>query len=115
MIESARRTHDVAVVLTTLPDRGSAEDLVTRLVTERSIACGNIVPGLLSIYRWEGEVTRSDEVLVLMKARGSAIGELFARVTELHPYDVPEVIALPVDAVAEPYARWVIESTEAHA
>jgi periplasmic divalent cation tolerance protein len=84
---------DAAVVLVTAPDHAVAERLVTMLVEERLAACGNIVAGVASIYRWEGAVERADE--------------LSERVAALHPYDVPEVLALPVAAGLESYMTWI--------
>jgi periplasmic divalent cation tolerance protein len=103
---------DLTLVLTTVAEPDDGELLVRQLVEERLIACGNLVPGLLSIFRWEEEVSREAEVLVLMKAPASGVGRLFERIGELHPYSVPELLALPVASVSRAYCRWVIESTE---
>jgi periplasmic divalent cation tolerance protein len=104
VVESAK------VVLVTLPDEAAAESLVTRLVEERVVACGNIVPGLTSIYRWQGAVERSAEVLVLFKTTGAGAERLIRRVPELHPYDMPEVLVLPVESGHGPYLQWVVEN-----
>ena len=101
----------MVVVLTTLPDARRAEELVARLVQERVIACANIVPGLLSLYRWEGEVAREEEVLVLCKTVRSRVEALFGRITELHPYELPELVALSTADVSEAYCRWVRQET----
>lgn len=106
------RDTDVALVLTTVPDAEQGERLVSRLVEERLVACGNLVPGLTSIFRWEGDISRETELLVLLKARASRLEALFARVAELHPYEVPELLTLPVDAGSSAYCRWVREETE---
>jgi periplasmic divalent cation tolerance protein len=95
------------VVLVTLPDEAAAEELVGRLVSERVVACGNIVPGLTSIYWWQGVVERATEVLVIFKTTAAGAERLVRRVPELHPYDVPEVLVLPVEAGHEPYLDWV--------
>jgi periplasmic divalent cation tolerance protein len=100
----------VKVVLVTLPDGAAAEALVGRLVEERVVACGNIVPGLTSIYRWQGEVERAGEVLVLFKTTSAGAERLIRRVPELHPYDVPEVLVLPVEVGHGPYLQWVAEN-----
>lgn len=100
--ESAAR-----VVLVTLPDEAAAEELVGRLVHERVVACGNIVPGLTSIYWWDGAVERAREVLVIFKTTTAGAKRLIRRVPELHPYDVPEVLVLPVEAGHTPYLDWV--------
>ena len=79
---------------------------------ERLVACVNIVPGLRSLYWWEGEVQSSDEVLMLAKARKDDVEAVAARVRELHPYEVPEVIATEVVAGLDAYLDWVSSETE---
>lgn len=107
----ADSTERVMVVITTLDDGPAAERLVEALVEERLIACGSIVPGVVSIYPWQGKVARESEVLVVMKTAGPRLDELIARAAELHPYDVPELLALPVDGGFAPYCRWVMDET----
>lgn len=99
------------LVLTTVPDRGVGEGLARRLVEERLIACANVLPGVTSVYRWEGEVARESEVLVLMKTTASRVAQVFRRIGELHPYEVPELVAVSVDAVAAAYGGWVRDET----
>ena len=79
---------------------------------ERLVACVNIVPGLRSLYWWEGEVQSSDEVLMLAKARKDDVEAVAARVLELHPYECPEVIATEVVAGLDAYLDWVSSETE---
>jgi periplasmic divalent cation tolerance protein len=95
------------VVLTTAPSAAVAEDLARALVDERLAACANIVPGVTSLFRWEGAVNRESEVLVLLKTTAAAVDRLSARLVELHPYDVPEVLAFGPVGGHEPYADWV--------
>lgn len=102
---------EVVLVLTTVADVGAGERLVEQLVRERLIACGNLIPGLRSIYRWQGEIAREDEVLVLMKTVRARVDELFERVAGLHAYEVPELLAMGIDAGSAPYCRWVIDET----
>ncbi len=97
----------VTVVLTTLPDDRAAEALAGALVHERLIACANIVPGAKSVYRWEGEVRHDREALVILKTTRAALPRLRERLPELHPYDVPELIAFDVVDGAEAYLHWV--------
>jgi periplasmic divalent cation tolerance protein len=103
----------VHAVLVTAPDAESAERLATALVEERLAACANLVSGVTSIYRWEGKLERAGEVLLILKTSEARLPELLARVAELHPYEVPEVLALPVRAGYPPYLRWVDRETAA--
>jgi periplasmic divalent cation tolerance protein len=95
------------VVLVTAPSDTVAVELVRTLVAERLAACGNIVPAVRSIYRWQGEVQDETEVLLLLKTTRSRQAALQSRVTELHPYEVPEVLALPVLDGLAAYVGWV--------
>lgn len=97
--------------MTTINDVEAAERLVRTLLDETLIACGNIIPSVVSIYRWEGEVAREGEVIVLLKTATARVAALLERLVALHPYSVPEVVNLPVAGVFPPYARWVLEST----
>ncbi|HEX7117623.1 MAG TPA: divalent-cation tolerance protein CutA [Longimicrobiales bacterium] len=99
------------VVLMTAPDRDTAERVVRALVEERLVACGNIVPGLTSIYRWQGAIECDAEVLVVLKTTAAHVPALLARAPELHPYEVPELLVLPVETGHPPYLEWVREST----
>lgn len=101
----------LCVVLMTAPNEESGEFLARELVSERLAACGNVIPGLVSVYWWEGELEREDEVLVLLKAPEHRIEALVERAKALHPYDVPEVLALPVTGGDLEYARWVAEES----
>ncbi|WP_193210726.1 divalent-cation tolerance protein CutA [Luteolibacter marinus] len=96
------------VVLCTFPDVEVARRVAGELVTRRLAACVNLVPGVESIYRWEGEVERSGEVLGLIKT--TCYPELEAGLKELHPYEVPEIVALPVGAGLPAYLAWLGES-----
>ncbi len=98
---------DCVVVLVTAPGADVAAGLARALVEERLAACGNIVPGLRSIYRWEGEVCDEAEVLLILKTTTDRFEALRARVVELHPYDVPEVLRLDVQDGHSPYLDWI--------
>jgi periplasmic divalent cation tolerance protein len=104
---------NIRVVLSTVSDRDAAARLARQLVDERLIACANLLPGITSIYRWKDEVQTEGEVLMILKTQAAALDRLVQRLQEIHPYDVPEVVCLPVGFTAAPYARWVI--TETHA
>lgn len=102
---------DISMVWTTAANLTVARELVARLVEERRIACGNVVPNVTSVFRWDGDVQTEAEVLVLMKTRKSMVDDLTARLAELHPYDVPEILAVPVEAGLDAYCRWVARET----
>src|SRR5213595_3879751 len=95
------------VVLTTLANDADARALVTALVAARLVACGTLLPGARSIYRWEGQVTEEGEVVVLLKTDASRWEALCAAVRERHPYQVPELLALPVARGLEQYLSWL--------
>lgn len=97
------------VVVTTAPDADVAESLGRTLVEERLAACANVLPGVTSVFRWDGEVQTEGEVLVLLKSTESVFAALRDRLVDLHPYDVPEVLQLPVPAGSDVYLDWVRE------
>ena len=99
------------LVLTTFPADGDAEKLATTLVEERLAACVNILPPMRSIYRWQGKVEKAVERQLVIKTSRGRLRALEKRVKELHPYDVPEFLALMIDKTAKDYLSWVVEST----
>ena len=103
------------VILCTCPDRTTAERIAETVVSERLAACVNIAPGLTSIYRWEGQIQRETELLLLIKTRQAVYPQLEARIRELHPYQVPEIIALPIQTGSAAYLDWIADNTGASA
>ncbi len=99
--------EQILVVLVTAPDTDTAVQLGRALVEDRLAACANILPGVRSIYRWDDAVQDDAEVLLVIKTTAAAQSQLTARVLELHPYDTPEVIALPIVAGADTYLSWL--------
>jgi len=99
--------EEVITVFTTWPDLETARTAVRALVAEKLAACGNILPGVESIYRWEGKVETGAEVLVIFKTVIGSYQMLEARLRALHPYQVPEVLALRVTDGLPAYLRWV--------
>lgn len=97
------------VMVTCPPDKAQA--MAGALVEERVAACVNVVPGLASVYRWRGEVQRDAESLLLVKTSADRFEALKQAVLKHHPYELPEVIAVPVDRGHAPYLEWVIESS----
>ena len=103
----------VRVVWVTAPDAECATSIARTLVEERLIACANLVPGVHSIYRWEGAVQQDEEVLLVLKTTSDRCDAVAARVKALHPYDLPEVIALPVEGGSADYLDWVRTESKA--
>jgi len=101
---------DALVVLVTTPSPEEAARIARALVEERLAACGNVVPGLRSIYRWEGRVEDEAEALLILKTTAERFEAMRARTVDLHPYDTPEVLALPVAAGHAPYLAWLAAS-----
>jgi periplasmic divalent cation tolerance protein len=95
------------VVFITAPGVEEAEAIAERLVEERLAACVNIVPGCRSVYRWEGKIEHDDEVLMVVKSARARFADLEKRVLELHPYDVPEVIAADLTGVSDGYLAFL--------
>ena len=102
---------DALVVLTTLPNADAAAALAKTIVEERLAACGNILPAVRSIYRWQGKTQDEPEVLVVLKTQRALFEPLRARIVQLHPYEVPEVIALPIAEGHQPYLDWIASET----
>ncbi len=99
------------VVLITAPDADVARRLARRLVETSLAACVNVVPGITSVYRWEGSVHEDPEVLLVAKTRASRLPAIEALLADEHPYDVPECVALAADRVEERYRRWLVDQT----
>ncbi|HEX8244590.1 MAG TPA: divalent-cation tolerance protein CutA [Longimicrobium sp.] len=102
----------VCVVLMTAPDAETGRRIARALVDERLIACANVLPGVTSVYRWQGAVEEAAEVLVVMKTPAARVPRLVERAAALHPYEVPELLALTVAEGLPAYCRWVMEETE---
>lgn len=101
---------DLLVVLCTFPDMEVARKIATTLVERRLAACVNLLPAVQSIYRWQGKVETAEEVAALIKTTPALYLTLEENLKELHPYDVPEIVALPVERAQELYARYVQEA-----
>ena len=102
---------DAVVVLTTVATSDEAVQLVRSLLERRIIACGTILPAGRSLYRWEGKIADESEVMVLLKTRSARIESLEMAFAELHPYKVPELLALPVEAGTQKYLAWISGET----
>jgi periplasmic divalent cation tolerance protein len=102
---------DAIVVLTTVASDEEAVTLVRELLERRLVACGTLFPGARSLYRWQGKVADEHEVVVLLKTRSARLDLLRAAFAELHPYKVPELLAMPVDGGSEKYLEWINDET----
>lgn len=102
---------DAVVVLTTVADEHEAVTLVRELLDRRLIACGTLLPGARSFYRWEGKVADESEVVILLKTRSASVAALETSFVDLHPYKVPELLVLPVAAGLSRYLDWISEET----
>ena len=103
-------TPGIRLLLTTFADEAAAATVVRSLLDEHLIACGTLIPGARSIYRWKGAVEESTEVAVLLKTSSDAASRCMVRLAELHPYKVPEIIEVEPGAISGPYAAWIRES-----
>lgn len=103
-------SEPVVVVLVSCP-REKAASLAEALVECRAAACVNILPAVQSVYRWDGQVQREEESLLIIKTAAAAVADLRREVLARHPYEVPEILALPIDAGHAPYVEWVLAST----
>jgi periplasmic divalent cation tolerance protein len=100
----------VLFVLTTVSTEAEARAIAERLVNERLAACVNALPGVKSIYRWEGKVQEASEILLLVKTAKARLSAVKAAIKELHPYELPELVALEPADVDETFAQWIAES-----
>lgn len=102
---------EVLLVITNLPQRAAAERIAEALVTEGVAACVNVLAECTSIYRWQGKIERAGETPLLIKTTRAAYPQLENALRRLHPYEVPEIIALPVSAGLPDYLNWVETET----
>ncbi|MEZ5565717.1 MAG: divalent-cation tolerance protein CutA [Gammaproteobacteria bacterium] len=103
--------EEILVVLCTCPDERTGTGIATALLAENLAACVNCVTGIRSMYRWEGQTREDTEVLLVIKTTTSRYAALQALIQARHPYDVPEVIAMPVVAGASNYLDWIRQAT----
>ncbi len=103
----------VEITLITVPTLEVGRTIADTLVGERLAACVNILPGLVSIYRWEGALEEDAEWLLIVKGATTRRAEVAARVRELHPYDEPEVLVIEVTDGSQSYLKWVLDESDA--
>jgi len=102
---------EAIIVLCTCPDEAAGERIAAALVQERLAACVNRIPGIVSMYRWQGAVQRDSECLLLIKTTRDRFDALCARIVALHPYELPEVIAVDIALGHTPYLDWIARET----
>ena len=100
------------IVFVTTPTVEDGRKIARILVNKKLAACVNILPGITSIYTWEGEICDDGEILLIIKTRADLFDRLFATVDKEHPYEVPEVIAMPLTAGTADYLHWIDEATQ---
>ena len=103
---------EVTVVLCTCPDAATAQRLAEALVGQKLAACVNILPEIRSIYRWRGEIQQDAEVLLVVKTSRQGYPRIESWLLEHHPYDVPEVLALAVEAGSSDYMQWLLNEVD---
>ena len=102
---------DATVVMTTVATEDEAIALIRALLDRRLVACGTMLPGARSLYRWNDKVADEREIVILLKTRVARLNALEAAFSELHPYKVPELLALPVTAGLSRYLGWIEDET----
>jgi periplasmic divalent cation tolerance protein len=100
------------IVLCTVPDRDSAEEMANILIADNLAACVNILPGITSVYRWEDKIEQGNELLLVIKTARTAYKALQAKIVDLHPYELPEIIAVPIEDGLPAYLNWLTQSLE---
>ncbi|UCC56393.1 MAG: divalent-cation tolerance protein CutA [Gammaproteobacteria bacterium] len=101
---------DQQIVLCTVPDRDTADRIAGTLVTEQLAACVNIIPGITSVYRWKNRIEKDAEYLLLIKTHSAVFDTLQDTIKKLHPYELPEVIAVPIKDGLPEYLDWISTS-----
>jgi len=99
------------VILCTVPDEATAEKMAKGLLEERLAACVNAIPSVKSFYRWQGKIETDNEIQLLIKTRSKRFDALAAWISANHPYEVPEVVAIPASQVSDAYLAWAVEQT----
>ena len=103
-------SQDYRLVITTCPSTTLAEQIARTLLDRQCAACVNILPGVRSIYRWQGKIADDNEVILLVKTIETCLPQVQQCIRELHTYDIPEMIALPIVNGFTPYLNWITES-----
>lgn len=105
-----RVNEPLRIMYVTCPDMETALKIGRQMVTERRAACANILPQMVSVYEWKGEIHEDPEVVLLLKTNLHQVEELILRVRELHPYDLPAIFTLEIAEGLPEYLRWIAQS-----
>jgi len=100
------------IIFCTVPDKETAQNIACHLVEEKKAACCNIIPAIKSVYFWENQLQQDEEQLLIIKTREDRFHSLQKRIMELHPYSIPEIIAIPIIHSNQEYLNWVNENVE---
>ena len=100
------------VVLVTTPTKEVGEEIAQKLVASKLAACVNLLPGITSIYDWEDQIHQDTEILLIIKTRATCFEALSETVQKIHPYDVPEIVALPITSGSKNYLDWITAVTQ---
>jgi periplasmic divalent cation tolerance protein len=103
---------DTLLVITNLPDTVSAREIARSVIVSSLAACVNILPAVQSVYRWQGAIEEANEVTLLIKTARARYAELENVIKSAHPYQVPEIIALPIEAGLPAYLEWIVQETK---
>lgn len=98
-------------IYVTAPSEDVARLIADRLVSEKLAACANILPGMTSVYRWQGEIEQSKETVLILKTRADLFASVEQRIKKLHPYDAPCIVALPIEMAHVPFLKWLEHET----
>lgn len=112
-MEACQTRSQILLVLTNLPDEASARALATSLINDRLAACVNILAPCRSVYRWQGQVENSEEIPLLIKTTEASYADLESAIRARHPYELPEIIAVPIAHGLPGYLAWVSSETQA--
>lgn len=103
---------DIIVVYCTVPNKKIAKEIAHTLMRHKLAACVSMIENVKSVFSWDGEVCEEKEILLMIKTRRTNYGKIKIYIEEVHPYTVPEVIALPIVDCSEDYLRWLVKETE---
>ena len=102
---------EARIILSTIDTAAGGEAIARDLVGSHLASCVNIIPGLRSIYRWQGEIHNDKELLLIIKTNSDKTDSVIERILELHPYDLPEAVVLEIESGYPPYLEWILEGT----